>query len=83
MYARKQSKWVKIRKTYGHSVQVDMYALAKQEKNTGHDVLTIVPNSDKIRLFQLKLKKIRRIRCDLTIDIVPWGFQLAPDQLTC
>ena len=25
MYARKQSKWVKIRKTYGHSVQVDMY----------------------------------------------------------
>ena len=25
MYARKQSKWVKIHKTYGHSVQVDMY----------------------------------------------------------
>ena len=25
MYARKQSKWVKISKTYGHSVQVDMY----------------------------------------------------------
>ena len=28
MYARKQSKWVKIRKTYGHSVQVDMYVMA-------------------------------------------------------
>ena len=54
MYARKQSKWVKIRKTYGHSVQVDMYG------SIGIVGIAIEPISDVIQFVTERVEVLTR-----------------------